>query len=98
MTNTNPRQTPIEADDEMFNFPCDIPIKVMGRAVDDFKSLAVSLVRKHCEDPQESEVITRLSNRGKYMSVTIKIKVKNRQHLDNILLELTSNPRVLFVL
>jgi len=88
----------MEADDSIFDFPCEFPIKAMGKADQDFDCLVVSLVRKHCPDIPEAAVQTRLSNGGKYMSVTVTIQAQNRNQLDNIYHELTAESRVLFAL
>ena len=90
--------TGMEAEDSIFDFPCDFPIKAMGMADQDFDCLVVSLVRRHCPDIPESAVQTRLSNGGKYMSVTVTIQAQNRIQLDNIYRDLSSNSRVLFAL
>ena len=33
--------------DTLFQFPCDFPLKVMGRRNDDFRSLVLGIVQKH---------------------------------------------------
>lgn len=88
----------MEADDPIFKFPCDFPVKAMGIAADDFDSLVVSLVRKHSPDLQEGAVQTRLSNGGRYMAVTVTIQAQNRAQLDSIYMDLTANDRVLVAL
>lgn len=88
----------MENDDSVFNFPCEFPVKAMGQAEDDFDGLVVSLVRRHCPDLAEGSVKTRLSNGGRYMSVTVTIQAHSRRQLDDIYMELTSNKRVLVAL
>ena len=31
----------------LFEFPCDFPLKVMGRRTDDFRSLVLGIIQKH---------------------------------------------------
>jgi len=88
----------MEANDSLLVFPCEFPIKAMGKAETDFDSLVVGLVRKHYPDLLEGAVKTRLSNGGRYMAVTITINAKSRQQLDNIYMELTAEERVLVAL
>jgi len=85
-------------DESLFDFPCDFPIKAMGKAADDFDSLVVSLVRKHSPDLREGAVRTRMSQGGKYMSVTVTIQAQSRAQLDAIYIELTAHNRVLMAI
>ena len=79
-------------------FPCRFPIKAMGEATADFDSLVVGLVRRHSPDIHEGAVHTRLSRRGRYMSVTVTIQAHSRAQLDAIYMDLSSHDRVLVAL
>lgn len=79
-------------------FPCEFPIKAMGKAGCDFDTLVVSLVRKHSPDLREGAVRTRFSSGGNYVSVTVTVQARSRQQLDAIYMELTSHERVLVAL
>jgi len=81
--------------DSAFTFPCSFPIKAMGVAADDFDALVVTLIRRHAPDLLEGSVSTRLSRRGKYMSVTVTLQAQSRLQLDDIYRELTRDKRVL---
>lgn len=83
-----------DPDDPLFQFPCDFPIKAMGEAGEDFEQLVVSLVRRHAPELGESAVVSRYSRGGRYMSVTVTVKARNRAQLDAIYLELTAHERV----
>ncbi len=82
-------------EESLMGFPCSFPIKVMGKAADDFDILVVEIVRKHHPDVAKSAIKTKPSREGKYISVTVTIEAQNREHLDNIYLELTAHERVL---
>ncbi|MGY8813251.1 MAG: YbeD family protein [Gammaproteobacteria bacterium] len=88
----------MEAEDSLFIFPCTFPIKAMGKSDKDFDTLVVSLIRKHCTNINKSDVQKKLSNGGKYMSVTVTIQADNREQLDKIYIELTSDSRILYAL
>jgi putative lipoic acid-binding regulatory protein len=88
----------MEENDSLLKFPCEFPIKAMGRTGEDFDSLVVGLVRKHHPDLLEGSVKIRLSNGGRYMAVTITINARSRDQLDDIYRELTSDERVLMAL
>jgi putative lipoic acid-binding regulatory protein len=79
-------------------FPCDFPIKVMGRADADFDLLAVNIVRKYVPDVLEGAVKSRLSRNQNYIAVTITVEAQSQEQLDNIYQELTAHDRVIMAL
>lgn len=84
--------------DELFNFPCDFPIKIMGRTDCDLENLVVEVINRHVPDLNENAVSTRPSGKGNFISVTVVIKATSRGHLDNIYRELTAREEVLMAL
>lgn len=84
--------------DTLLEFPCQFPIKAMGKNSDDFEALVVSLVRKHCPDLSEGAVVSRDSKGGNYLSVTITVTATSREQLDNIYHELTACEQVMMAL
>ncbi len=82
----------------MLEFPCCFPIKVMGKAGDDFDSLVYEIVSRHVDDIQEAAVKTRDSRHGNFVSVTVTIQAQSRQQLDYIYLDLTAHERVIMAL
>ena len=85
-------------DDSALEFPCEFPIKAMGRADDNFDALVVGIIRKHTPDFSDSTVKSRLSKSGNYVSITVTINARSREQLDNIYLDLTANDLVLVAL
>ena len=86
------------ADDTLFNFPCDFPIKVMGRHTDDFRSLVVGIVQKHAGAIDAANIEERPSKDGSYLSLTCTFSAQSRAQLDALYLELTSCEKVMIVL
>ncbi len=88
-----------KTDEEVImEFPCQFPIKAMGKAEDDFDILVVSIIRKHVADLSENAVKSRLSKEGKFVSITVTVNAESKQQLDNIYLELTGQEKVLWAL
>lgn len=87
-----------EEEKALLEFPCDFPIKIMGRAGDDFEALVVGIVRGHAPDLGEGAVRTRDSSGGKYVSVTVTVRATSRRQLDDIYRELTACEQVLMAL
>lgn len=84
--------------EHLLEFPCQFPIKAMGKNSAEFEALVVALVRKHAPDLGEAAVISRNSKEGKYLSVTITVHATSREQLDNIYRELTACEQVLMAL
>ncbi|MCK4866064.1 MAG: DUF493 domain-containing protein [Gammaproteobacteria bacterium] len=84
--------------DELFNFPCQFPIKIMGRSDCELETLVVEVVNRHVPDLSENAVKTRPSGKGNFISVTVTITATSREQIDNIYLELTAREEVLMAL
>ncbi len=85
-------------EDTIMEFPCQFPIKAMGMAEEGFDVLVVGIVRKHAPDFSENAVKSRLSQEGKYVSITVTVEADSKQQLDNIYRELTAHEKVLWAL
>lgn len=84
--------------DELFDFPCDFPIKIMGRCDCELEILVVEIINKHIAEEAGNNVAVRPSGKGNFISVTVVIKANNREQLDNIYIELTAREEVLMAL
>jgi uncharacterized protein len=95
---TDPTDSAAHSADELFNFPCDFPIKVMGKSNPEFQDTMVELLRGFDSEFDASRVETRPSSGGNYTGLTCTIRAQNRAHLDDIYRALTSHPMVKVVL
>jgi putative lipoic acid-binding regulatory protein len=84
--------------ESLLEFPCQFPIKAMGKHSDDFDAIVVEIVRRHVPDILEGAVTTRPSKGGNYLSVTVMIEAHSREQLDAIYMGLTACPDVLMAL
>ena len=89
---------PVVADNSPLAFPCDFPIKVMGRKQPRFVQAVTGIVRKHAPDFDAATVEMRPSRQGKYLSVTCVVRATSRQQLDALYQELCDHPAVVMVL
>ncbi|MBE0510364.1 MAG: DUF493 domain-containing protein [Chromatiales bacterium] len=94
MNTTNPDTLP----DTLLAFPCDFPIKAMGRDDGEFEIRVIDIVRRHAPDLHEAAIQSRPSKSGNYLSVTVTVRAHSREQLDNIYLELTACEQVLMAL
>jgi hypothetical protein len=86
------------ADATVFKFPCDFPLKVLGRRSDDFRSIVLGIVQKHAGDIAPERIEERPSRDGNYLSLTCTFAAQSREQLDALYRELTACERVLVVL
>lgn len=84
--------------DDLFQFPCDFPIKVLGRRVDDFAQTVLGLVLLHAPDFDPATMEMRVSQAGHYISVTCTIRAVSRRQLDELYRALSGHPAVAMVL
>ena len=83
---------------DLFDFPCTFPIKIIGKDGLGFKSQVTNIVRRHAPDLDEGAVTCKTSGKGKYISITITINATSREQLDAIYHELTVCGEVLMAL
>ena len=82
----------------LLTFPCDFPIKVMGRREDGFAQSILEIVQRHAEDFSPGTLEMRPSRNGRYLSLTATINARSKAQLDALYLELTKHPLVMMVL
>lgn len=87
-----------EEEESLLEFPCDFPIKVMGKAEPGFDTMVVELVRKHAPDLHEGAVSCRESKGGKWISVTVTLRAESKSQIDAIYLDLTAHEKVVMAL
>ncbi len=86
------------AEDTLLEFPCDFPIKIMGPATDEFRSLALGIVARHFGALDEGGIEERPSSGGRYLGLTITVRAESKAQLDAVYTELTSCRQVLVAL
>ena len=80
--------------DTLLEFPCDFPIKIMGKAEDTFAEVMLSIVTKHAPDFDTTRMELRASSGGNYLSITCTIVAQSKPQLDAIYMDLTAHPMV----
>ena len=82
----------------LLEFPCDFPIKVMGRSDSGFEARALAIVRTHVPDFNSDDMFSTASSKGNYISVTFRLWVSSQAQLDAVYRELTACEDSLMVL
>ena len=79
-------------------FPCEFPIKVMGRQDGDLCRDTRSIIERHTGPLAEALIRVRTSTDGNFLAVTYLIQAESRAQLDRIYRELTACKSVLMAL
>jgi uncharacterized protein len=79
-------------------FPCDFPIKVMGKRQAAFAQTMVDIVKRHAPDFDPASLEMRASREATYLSLTLTIRATSREQLDELYRELCDHPMVTMVL
>ena len=87
-----------ENDAPLLAFPCDFPIKIMGKTTAGFAQAVTEVVRRHAPDFDPATLGMRPSREGKYLSLTCVIRANSREQLDGLYQELCDHPMVTMVL
>ena len=85
-------------DETLFDFPCEFPIKAMGKSGPQLEMAVLEIINRHVIDLPEGAVRLNASKGGKYTSVTITITAQSKAHLDGIYMDLTQCEHVLFAI
>jgi uncharacterized protein len=88
----------MSGNDELFQFPTDFPIKVMGRDSESFRTLTLAIVERHAGPVTPDRITERMSREGKFLALTYTIRAESRAQLDSIYQDLTDSGVVLVAL
>ena len=84
--------------ESILEFPCQFPIKAMGKTSSKLDIIIVEIIQRHGHDIPEGALQSRSSKNGNYTSITITIEATSKQQLDAIYQELSDHPDVLMAL
>ncbi len=83
---------------DFLDYPCDFPLKVVGKHHDQFETIVLQLVRKHIEERHNIEVKHNPSKKKTYVSLTLTFQAQSRQQLEDIYQCLHDCPDVMMTL
>ena len=92
--------TPGGSDEEppKIEFPCDYPIKVLGRNVEEFRPTVLEIFEQHAPGFDRETIVIRDSRKGNFLSMTITIVAIGPQQLDALHQDLRATGLVQMVL
>jgi putative lipoic acid-binding regulatory protein len=63
-------------------FPCDYPVKVLGRSTEDFQLRIIEVFERHAPGYASDSVSVRLSGKGTFSALTITITATGPEQLE----------------
>jgi len=82
----------------LIEYPCDFPIKIMGKAEQDFVQTVIAIVKFHAPDFDAETMSIRTSKNGTYLGLTCTIRATSRPQLDALYQALSDHPLIAVVL
>ncbi len=83
-------------DESLIEYPCDFPLKIMGRDTVEFREAAAAIVRRHAGDTVAPD--TQPSRDGNYLALRYVVRAHSRAQLDALYEDLSAHHAVLVVL
>ena len=82
----------------LIEYPSQFPIKVMGKANPEYLPAIIHIAKQFDPHWQETSLEMRESKAGKYLGLTLTVRMHNREQLDELYRTLSSHPMVKVVL
>jgi putative lipoic acid-binding regulatory protein len=85
-------------EESVIEFPCDFPIKIMGRDTPEFRATARRLIENHVGPVADEAIQANLSGKGNFVSITVTVTATSQQQLDDIYRDVSGHDDVLMAL
>lgn len=100
MTDTLHSQSsdPVSQTESLLKFPCEFPIKIVGRDTLEFHQIVAEVFSRHVAPYESLRVSRQPSREGRFISLTVTITADSRAQLDTLYSELSRSAHVLVTL
>ena len=75
----------------LMQFPCDFPLKVVGKNSESFLDEMIHIIQKYFPLSVKEDFVTNLSKNHQYISITITLHVEDQKTLDALYMELSQH-------
>ncbi len=87
-----------EPRETMLEFPCEFPIKMMGRDEPSFHDAARQIIEKHAGVLDDDAYRKAMSRDANFVSLTVTINATSQKQLDDIYQDLSAHDEILVAL
>lgn len=82
----------------LMEFPCEFPLKIIGKNSAAFATDAINITRKHFPDISDNSIRSQPSKQSSYLAITVTVHALDQASIDALYLELTQHPDIKMVL
>jgi putative lipoic acid-binding regulatory protein len=93
-----PEKPLLEAEEGPLVFPCQFPLKLVGKNQPGFLEDMIRLVSRHVPGIDPGLVSSRLSSNDTYIAVHFTFWADTREQVDTLYLDISADDRILFAL
>lgn len=87
-----------EQEPPKIEFPCDYPIKVLGRSSEEFRGIILEVFERHAPGFDQQTIQVKDSAKGTFTSLTIIITATGKEQLEALHQELLATGHVKMVI
>ena len=87
-----------EQEPPKIEFPCDYPVKVLGRASDAFETVILDVFERHAPGFDRASIKARASSKGTFTSLTVTITATGPDQLEALHQDLLATGHVQMVI
>ena len=85
-------------EESLLTFPCEFPIKVMGKNHHGFHKAVIEILKNHLTDFDDTLFRETESKKNNYCSITVMVNAVSQAHLDGIYYDLSASEWVIMAL
>ena len=87
-----------EQEPPKIEFPCEYPIKVLGRRTDEFRGVILEVFERHAPGFDQEAITVRDSTKGTFTAITVTIVATGKDQLDALHKDLMATGHVQMVI
>lgn len=91
-------ESPAQAEESPLTFPCEFPVKMMGRDEQAFHEAARAIVARHAPGIDASAFRATHSSKANFVSLTVTITAESQAQLDALYTDLSADEQILVAL
>lgn len=70
--------------EKLLDFPCDFPLKVMGRDEAVMRAALIEILQSHVPDSSANDMTCRRSSKGRFVALSIHIRAERLDQLEQV--------------
>ena len=86
------------SEETLLKFPCEFPIKAMGRDTPEFHATVRKLIEEHTGPLSDDAIQSARSRNGRFVSITVTVTARSQDQLDDIYRAISAHDDVLMAL